>query len=351
MSKLIAFHLPQFHVVEENDRWWGKGFTEWSHLDKWAPVFEGHRVRRPHGDIGRYDLLETAARAKQAELAKRYGVYGFCYYHYWFGGKQLLEKPLDRMLLDGQPDLPFCFSWANEPWTRRWDGHEREVLMAQTYGGVEEWDAHLDYLLPFFRHPNYIRVDGKPMFLVYRLGQVTQWRERFARWRERLAKEGIPGLHLVMTLGNFSDNITPIAEADAVVEFVPNYLASANFAQRFFAKPGLENLANAAYQATGVTTFVDARKALKQLVSLPTVHPTQYRGIFSGWDNSPRVGKRATIYRGWTPELFAEHLRIQTQRGGEFVFVNAWNEWGEGAVLEPDDHLGYAALEAIAKSA
>jgi hypothetical protein len=349
MTKVVAFHLPQFHAVAENDRWWGPGFTEWTHLGRWAPVFEGHRVRKPHADVGRYDLLETRARRAQAELAKRFGVYGFCYYHYWFDGKLLLEKPLERMLADGEPDLPFCLSWANEPWTRRWDGHDREVLMAQTYGGVEEWDAHLDWLLPFFRHPNYMRVDGKPMFLVYRLGQVARWQERFARWTERLRAEGIPGLHLVMMLGNFSDNIRPIASVDAVVEFVPNYLASASAIQRFIARPLLEDVAHAAYQATGATSTFDARIAMQKLVALPQVHERQYRGIFSGWDNSPRVGKRATIYTHFTPQLFAEHLRIQRKRSSEFVFVNAWNEWGEGAVLEPDDCFGHAMLEAIAR--
>ena len=349
MSKVIAFHLPQYHTVAENDRWWGEGFTEWRHLERWSPVFEGHRVRRPHESLGTYDLSTRQARAAQADLAKRHGVYGFCYYHYWFGGKLLLEKPLERMLQDGEPDLPFCMSWANEPWTRRWDGHEREVLQAQTYGGPDEWDAHLDYLLPFFRHPNYIRVDGKPMFVVYRLGQVDRHPERFARWTERLRKEGFEGLHLVMMLGNFSDNIRPIEGVDAVVEFVPNYLASASVVQRFFAKPGLEDLANAAYQATGATTVVDARKAFEKLVKLPKVHPTQYRGMFSGWDNSPRIGKRATIYRGFTPALFEEYLRLQRRRTEGYLFVNAWNEWGEGAVLEPDDQFGHALLEAIAR--
>jgi len=350
-AKIIAWHLPQFHAIKENDEWWGPGFTEWTQLRRWKPVYPGHQIRRPHPDVGEYCLLEQSARQNQAEMARAHGVYGFCYYHYWFSGTLLLQQPLERMLEDGRPDLPFCLSWANEPWSRRWNGLEREILMGQDYGGPDEWARHLDYLLPFFRHRNYIQVDGKPMFLVYRLGKVPDYQARFRFWEERLREAGFRGLHLVMTLSGQLDNWAPLPNADAVVEFFPNRLDYGRPLMRWLERhPKMKRMMLELRAFAGPLRY-DGREAYDQIVRLPQVHDRQYRGLFTGWDNSPRVGRRARMFQGITPELFGRCLRTQLQRTSDFVFINAWNEWAEGATLEPDDQFGYDFLETIASIA
>lgn len=360
MSRIIAWHLPQFYPFAENDRWWGPGFTEWTLLRNWQPLFDEHRIRRPHPDIGEYILLSTEARKRQGDMARRHGVHGFCYYHYWFNGKRLLEKPLELMLADGQPDLPYCLSWANETWTRRWLGMDDAILIEQTYGHVDEWDAHLDSLLPFFRHRNYIQVDGKPMFLVYRLGRVPDYAARFRHWQTRLRREGFAGLHLVMTLGTHPDQRAPIAGADAVVEFYPGYGAHGHTLLRRLKMPWIaRTVRTAARMINGLLggnqrrglVVRDASATYERAIRQPQLHRTHYRGLFSGWDNSPRTGKQGIIFEGISPELFCAYLRLQRRHSTDFVFVNGWNEWSEGAVLEPDDQFGYGFLEAVARSA
>jgi hypothetical protein len=350
-SKVIAWYLPQFHPFPENDRWWGTGFTEWTLLRNWSPQFDGHRIRRPHPDIGQYSLLDRDQRRRQAEMAREYGVYGFCYYHYWFGGKQLLEKPLELMLGDGQPDIPFCLSWANESWTRRWDGLDREILQEQTYGDVDEWDRHLKRLLPFFLHRNYIKVGGKPMFLVYRLGEIPRYEERFGYWDSQLRRHGFEGIHVVMTLGSSGGNTDPLPGIGAVAEFFPNFAKVTRVLRAVRRHPRLYQIAASVWHVANRTIIRDVRATHERIAMLPRLHPTHYRGAFVGWDNSPRRGRRATIYTNCTPAAFQDHLAAQRARSDEFTFVNAWNEWSEGAVLEPDADNGYAYLEAVAQSA
>jgi hypothetical protein len=359
MSKIIAWYLPQFHRVEENDRWWGDGFTEWDSIRKWKPCFPGHEIHRPHKDIGYYNLLDVGTRRFQGEIAKKYGVYGFCYYHYWFAGKLLLQKPLELMLSDGEPNLPFCLSWANEPWRRTWHIRSRdnllEILQEQTYGGQEEWERHLQYLLPFFRHRNYIKVDNKPMMVVYGLGQIPNYQKRFDYWRERLQQEGFAGLHLVMTLNH--KNLKPLPGIDAVAELQPDFV---DYAYRSVPKKLIASFLSPVRRyrwylklrrtlcdiwGVGVTAGAEI---YKKIIKIPALHKHHYRGAFSGWDCSPRAGNLTNIYT-LPPEMFGEYLGIQKKQSPEFLFINAWNEWGEGAVLEPDERSGYGYLEAVAK--
>ena len=194
--KIITFYLPQFHTIPENDNWWGEGFTEWTNVRKAQPLFPGHDQPRIPLD-GEYNLLDDNVKIRQAEQAKAHGVYGFCYYHYWFkNGRQLLEKPAEQMLLNPEVDIPFCFSWANENWSKNWDGGNREVIMEQDYGGKEDWEKHFQYLLPFFRDERYITVDGKPLFVIYKPDQIIDLYQMTIYWRKRAVEEGFPGLCL-----------------------------------------------------------------------------------------------------------------------------------------------------------
>lgn len=339
--KTICFYLPQFHRVPENDAWWGEGFTEWTLVRRAQPLFPNHaQPRVPADELGYYDVLDPAVRRKQGELAREHGIYGFCYYHYWFeDGKKLLERPLERMLDDGYPDLPFCFNWANEPWTRSWTGGDHDVLMPQSYGEERDWIAHFEYLLPFFKHRNYITVDGKPVFLIYRIGHIPVVRDMLRVWRERAVAAGFPGLHVVAVSGVRNDSRSPLDVVDAVCEFVPPYLWSSG------------DLGLMLDEAT-VFTMADA---WDKILSLSKIHPVQYRGAFAGWDNAARRARgRAVIHLQDTPDAFRRFLEKQMRRvladaevPDKFLFVNAWNEWSEGAYLEPDTTHGRQWLEAV----
>ena len=220
--KVIAFLLPQFHRIPENDAWWGEGFTEWTNVKKALPKFPGHR--QPRVPLGNryYDLMLPATQAWQAELARTHGISGFCYYHYWFNGKQLLEKPLAAVVKSGTPDFPFCVAWANEPWTRAWDGGDKHILMPQSYGEKHDWEAHFRYLEPMFHDPRYILFNGCPVILIYRSASIEPCAEMLLLWRRLAVESGLPGLHVVSMLTIFGRDVR--AELfDAYVEFEPMY--------------------------------------------------------------------------------------------------------------------------------
>lgn len=332
MTKIIAWYLPQFHEFEENNRWWGKGFTEWTCLQQVQPTCPEHKIKYPHPDIGYYCLEDVAIRKKQAELAKSYGVYGFCYYHYWFGDKILMQKPLELMLSDGEPDLPFCLSWANEPWTRKLYSGDGELLQTNNYGKVDEWEAHFQYLYHFFSHKNYIQIDGKPLFLIYRISQIPNWQERFTYWQSRLKQVGFNGLYVVLTLGNFKDDYKPFLHyTDAVVEFFPNFLGKKEMILR----------------KVGELYYYDMSFVYSTIIKYQQIHNVQFRGLLTGFDNHPRFPKQSNIFINGNPQLFGKALTQQLARAKDFLFINAWNEWGEGAILEPDMDNDYAYLEQV----
>lgn len=335
-AKPICFYLPQFHRVPENDRWWGEGFTEWTLVREALPLFGGHaQPAVPHADIGYYDLTDTAVRRRQADMAREYGVYGFCYYHYWFAGTRLLHMPLELMLEDGQPDLPFCLCWANEPWSRRWSGEDHEVLQSQVYGGSEDWRAHFAELGRFFDHPNYIRVDGCPVFLVYRIGHVTDAAAMVACWRELARARGYAGLHIVAVQGAFDDNRHVPPFVDAVAEHHPSCVLA---------------------QATPLVVKGVKVAPVEELWRVALVREdgasVRYGGACHAWDNTPRRGGDGYVVLPSRPERFTRQLAELFERacasGNEpFVFLNAWNEWSEGAHLEPDEAAGYRWLRCV----
>lgn len=337
MIKPICFYLPQFHEFNENNLWWGKGFTEWTCVKNAKSLIPEHIIKHPHEDIGYYCLLDINIRKKQAELAKMYGVYGFCYYHYWFGGKVLMQASLELMLQDGEPDLPFCLSWANEPWTRKMNGGNGELLQPQFYGGVEEWDAHLQYLLKFFKNKNYILIDNKPVLLIYRIGQITNYKERFNYWKEEIKKYGFDGLFIAMTLGVFSKNesIPILPHVDGVVDFYPNFLREPDIVSYID-----NNIA-----------FCDINYAWKRILKEPQIHERHFKGMMVGFDSSPRSPKIASVFINGNPKTFGAVLSRQIENSKEdFIFINAWNEWGEQACLEPDTYYGYDYLKSLKNS-
>ena len=335
--KLISFYLPQYHPIPENDAWWGKGFTEWTNVGRAKPLFPGHNQPRVPADLGYYDLRLPETRAAQAALAREHGIHGFCYYHYWFNGRRLLERPFNEVLASGSPDFPFCLCWANENWTRAWDGLEREVLIKQNYGSDDDL-AHIRWLANAFRDPRYIRVNGKPLFLVYRVASLPDPMQTVSIWREEARRLGIGELFLcsVESRVGGSQSVNPSRIGfDAAVEFQPDGL--------FFPKP-VKTL-------NDYGGIFDYRSVVTQMLQKPEVDYLRFPCLAPGWDNSARRKENPTIITGSTPELYGQWLdgilqrRSQAKPEENIVFINAWNEWGEGAYLEPDQLSGRAYLE------
>jgi hypothetical protein len=356
--KLIAFYLPQFHPIPENDEWWGEGFSDWVNVKKATPLYAGHKQPRiPHPDIGYYDPRNIEILETQARIAKAHGIHGFCFYHYWFDGKLLLEKPVENLLLAGRPDIPFCLCWANEPWTRAWDGRDRDVLMPQRYGGEREWIEHFNYLLPAFQDPRAIRIDGRPVFLIYRVGSLTRANDMIRTWRKLAEKAGLPGLHIVAMLSVFSDGSDfKDANIDATCEFYPTYATRPRGFDYLWGafRLGLHLRVLKRYTPLFARSIVRVSYdyVWKRILTSDKVFSTQYRGAFVSWDNTPRKGRKGFIMQNALPERYRFWLEQQLRRVRQdkdqepLLFVNAWNEWAEGAYLEPDKTYGYSFLEA-----
>lgn len=339
--RAIAFYLPQFHAIPENDRWWGEGFTEWTNVRRAEPQFPGHGQPKSPGALGWYDLTSPGVAAAQAELAKAHGLAGFCYYFYWFNGHRLLERPLEAMVASGSPDFPFCVCWANENWTRRWDGLDSEVLMAQHYS-LEDSERLFDEFLRLFRDRRYLRVDGRPLLLVYKPVLIPELARTVERWRAQAARSGERAPYLVAC--ETTDSRQPLdAGFDATVEFPPHrHRAVWMNAQIAGLDPGFRGI---------VTSY---RAQVIQSLTRRTGGARRLRCVFPSWDNTARRGRDATVFAGSSPELFGhwvEAMVRDTRRrlsGDErLLFVNAWNEWAEGCCLEPDARYGTRYLEAL----
>jgi lipopolysaccharide biosynthesis protein len=341
-ARAIAFYLPQFHPIQENDEWWGKGFTEWTNVTKAKPFFRGHLQPKLPADLGLYDLRVPEIRIAQAELARENGIEGFCYWHYWFGnGKMLLERPFQEVLRSGEPDFPFCLAWANQAWTGIWHGAPNRVLAEQTYPGVDDYTKHFYRLLPAFEDRRYIRVDCLPLFLVYAPDEIPDVKQFTDCWRELANKEGLGGLHLMAVAHN---GWHPEDHGFDSATFHPPLALkrkgnAAGWIGKLFVnkKPGMikyeEFISNFSYGAD-----LDERY-------FPTVVPN--------WDNTPRSGANGTVLMDSTPELFLQHLKNALESmehrplERRILFVKSWNEWAEGNYLEPDITYGHEYLNVI----
>lgn len=372
--KIISFYLPQFHTFPENDEWWGKGFTEWTNTRKAKPLFPGHY--QPHTPLNEdyYDLMNPKTMERQVNDAKKYGVYGFCFYHYWFkNGKMLMEKPMEHFYQERGLDLHYCISWANEPWTRCWDGGSKKVLMPQEYGNAFEWEKHFRYLLPFLKDKRYIHIDGKPLLLIYRPDIIPCFTEMMNCWN-RLAKTyGLEGLTIMAQGSSYCRKMSTHKRNPAInyyLMYEPGYTYCA------LALKDKKSLIKNSFKYKKFFFHYFGRKIVSMLernvinirkkrphdicdydilwkaILMNDVLDDYYPGAFTSWDNSARRGNDARIVYGSTPEKFKEYLiklimKAKDQFNKDYIFINAWNEWAEGAHLEADEKYGYGYLEAV----
>lgn len=334
----IAFYLPQFHPTPENDRWWGKGFTEWTNVARARPRFTGHYQPHIPADLGFYDLRLAEVREAQASLARQYGVSGFCYYHYWFHGKRLLSLPLDAILKERRPDFPFCLCWANEDWTRTWDGNQAAILIKQEYS-LEDDRRHMNWLARVFEDPRYIRVHGKPIFLVYRASKLPEAMVTAEIWRDTARRMGVGEIHLCNVESFPEEKINPLEIGfDSAVEFQPDW---GNLGEP------VAHLKDVEQRVFNYATFA------KRQMAKPSAPYVRFPCVAPSWDNSARRLAGAVTMAPPDPDGYRNWLRhaisLSTQPGSEtegIVFVNAWNEWAEGNHLEPDQRMGHAYLQA-----
>lgn len=346
--RLIAFYLPQFHPIPENDAWWGRGFTEWRNVARGRPMFPDHYQPHVPADLGFYDLRLAETRQRQAELARASGIHGFCYYHYWFHGKRLLYRPFDEVLASGEPNFPFALCWANDPWSRRWDGREDELLQAQTYSARDD-RAHIQWLLPALSDPRAITVDGKPLFLVYRASHLPEPTRTCETWRHEVGRAGLPGIHLVAveTAWELGWDATEVG-FDAKVLFQPQFgwlMTHVTPRHGRVEVPGKDDL-----------QVYDYDVVCSAVAELEPVNYRRYECVFPGWDNTSRVGERAVVIHNASPASYEAWLRGAIERVAvdpldhRLIFVNAWNEWAEGCHLEPDLRHGHAFLNATKRA-
>ncbi len=342
--KLIAFYLPQFHPIPENDEWWGKGFTEWTNVTKAIPQFIGHYQPRLPGELGYYDLRIPEVQKRQIQLAKQYGISGFCFHFYWFQGEKVLESPLEQFFTDKTLDFPFCINWANESWSRRWDGRDSDILLEQRHT-PEDDIAFITEVSKLFEDVRYIRIDGKPLLIIYRPALFPKLSETSQRWRNYCRNNGIGEIYLALT--HSFEHIDPRQVGfDAAIEFAPNTFPLTPINNEiYFTNPSFDG------------TVYEYANAIEFSKKYPTPPYKKFRGIFPSWDNESRKRGKGTIYYSASPQRYKEWLdylceytRRTFSATERLIFVNAWNEWAEGAYLEPDMKYGYAFLNATAKA-
>jgi len=347
-ARAIAFYLPQFHPIPENDEWWGKGFTEWTNTAKAKPLFRGHHQPNTPTDLGFYDLRVPESRIAQAEMAKKYGIEGFCYYHYWFAGKRLIERPFNEVLESGEPDFPFCLCWANQTWTGIWHGAPNRILIEQTYPGMQDYEDHFYELLKAFTDKRYITVDGKPVFLIYRPTEIPELNKVTDFWRELAVKEGLPGLHLVGVSHFETWNPADFgldAAVDQRLQGKNNHISNAFPLLKLQALFGKQ-----------LPTIYNYEEIITTLVRTEMPDYESYPCVIPNWDNTPRSGTNGVVFKNVTPELFQQQLQRAVERikplpeNRKFIFLKAWNEWAEGNYVEPDLRSGTLFLDIIQKA-
>jgi hypothetical protein len=378
--RIIALYLPQFHPIPENDMWWGPGFTEWTNVVKARPLFKGHVQPKLPADLGFYDLRLPDTREAQAKLAKEAGIEGFCYYHYWFGGKQLLERPFNEVVASGKPDFPFCLcwanhSWSNKTWNRKSNLQANSMLMEQTYPGVEDDTAHFKSLLPAFKDPRYITIDEKPVFFLYNPWEHKRVKEWISTWRKLATENGLKGLYLVgmcdstLTLkinpdGTTSRTLPNLESSAAIFNTVLDmgFDAVNSFGRRrgeMLSKGKYNDIIKTILRKAGMpigTTKYDYGKTVSGFFAPEDRWENVFPTVLSNWDRSPRASSWDGVYMGASPEKFQAHLRRAIDMVSEkdsqhqVIILKSWNEWGEGNYVEPDQEFGHGWLDAVYKA-
>ena len=338
--RYIAYYLPQFHSIAENDTWWGRGFTEWNNVTGGLPRYVGHYQPRGPADLGFYDLREADVLRRQARLARRGGIHGFCFHHYWFSGTRLLERPLELLLANRDIDLPFCLNWANESWSRRWNGSESDILMEQRYASGDA-EAFASSIVPVLADPRYITVDGRPLLLIYRPAVMPDAQRMIGTIRRTLVQAGLPNPLLVMPQVFEAYDPRPFG-MDAAAGFPPHGGAWSLRNDRHAL-----NLLDPDYQGVAINYDAMAARTLANVGNGYSLFPC----VAPNWDNEARKGRNAMSFYGSTPGKYGRWLRAASRAShaankgdARLVFINAWNEWAEGAYLEPDRHFGHAYL-------
>ena len=347
--RIIALYLPQFHPIPENDKWWGKGFTEWTNVGKAKPLFPGHYQPRVPADLGYYDLRVPETRQQQADMAKQYGIEGFCYWHYWFGnGKQLLERPFNEVLNSGKPDYPFCVSWANESWKGFYHGvNGRQVLIKQQYPSEQDHIDHFYYLLPAFKDNRYICKEGRPVFMVYNPGGLPEVESFISLWQNLARENGLPGLYLI---GHTYDS----SSVESILKKGFDSVETVNIFRYTKYLTTLDQLSSKAKQVLfNFPRIVSYKKASSFFISEEDLREDVIPTIIPNWDHTPRTARKGVVFHNSNPELFKKHLikvkeiLDKKQDSSPFVFIKSWNEWAEGNYLEPDLVFGTQYLEAL----
>ena len=371
----IAIYLPQYHPIPENDEWWGKGFTEWTNVTKAKPLFDGHYQPHLPADLGYYDLRVPEIREAQAKMAKENGIHGFCYYHYWFNGKRILERPFQEVFETGKPDFPFMLCWANENWTRTWDGLDKHILLEQNYS-EEDTKIHIQSLLPYFKDPRYIRINNKPVFAIYKSHIIPNIKSTLNIWRKEARKEGIelylcrfesfgnygsefmePGFNASIDFQPFSKNLDDYKKFFLKVEINKNWYLKVKLKYFQFTKQhkkysvGIDRFRQIISTKINYNDFVDflieKNKFETEYVNFPGATPS--------WDNTARKAKNAFYFNKSNPQKFEEWLAYIDKnyrpsfKDENLIFINAWNEWAEGNHLEPCQKWGMKYLHAVKK--
>ncbi len=355
--KIFAFYLPQYHTIPENDKWWGTGFTEWTNVKKALPLFHKHNQPRIPLNQNYYNLLDDKTLFWQSELLHKYKLDGLCFYHYWFSGRKLLEKPAENLLKNKKINLPFFFSWANEPWTRSWDGLNNNILINQNYGDQQDWINHFNYLLPFFKDERYVKHNGHPIFILYRSANFELCKDWIECWRDLAKQNDLGDIHFISSLTSFENDSRELG-FDAHLYFEPMNTTT-HYSSRI--RPSkyrkilkkIKSISNELHGFSGHINSFDYDSVWKVILDKKTNEKT-YAGAFIDWDNTPRKQKKGAVAYNASPENFEKYFSLLYKKAQlnntPYIFINAWNEWAEGAYLEPDTKYGYQYLESIQKT-
>lgn len=347
--KILSLYLPAYHRVKENDEWWGEGFTEWDNVKGAKPLYKGHNQPVIPIDNYYYDLSNPTDIEHQIKIAQKYKVDGFIFYHYWFDtNKKILEKPAEILRDKVKGDINYCFCWANQSWTSTWHGKETKVLIEQKYRNEDDWKEHIEYFYEFFKDARYLKKDGRPILFIYNANKIKRYDDMIDYWNNYLRKKGMKDIYIIEYIFTRNKHLTSL-KTDAVMEFEPVYTT-------FFDISWLNKFKRFICKKLKIIDFQDYDKLWKYNINRKRKYSGKiiYKSCFVGWDNSPRKARQSMIVKGQTPEKFEKYLKLlinnnREDSSNDYIIINAWNEWGEGAMLEGTEKEKYRYLEAIKK--